>query len=739
MKSVTTNDDAPVVGGILEQRTIGDSETNLSAAATRDVAAARAFLNVLAEGEQVTFQTFEDTPQKRPELAEIVHGDPDDGPLMQRLELLNHHGAGVFWTVNRTDGQGRRATNVTAVRALFVDLDGAPIGPVEQCAAEPHAVVESSPGRFHAYWLVSDCPLDKFRAAQASLAARFDGDASVIDLPRVMRLPGFIHNKGDPFVTTTRTLNVHAPYALADLAQRLGLNLSEQLKRAAGSHAISGAAIAPGGRHAHIERVFGSLNSAGLGVDAIEAALQAENATRCSPPLDSDDVSKTVRAMARRYSDQRGSNTRHQPTAEELDQQATEVRGWIASSALPMAQRLDALESIESPEWLSAMREAVGVIDRARGAAEAELPPLTRLSPEDLAQDPPPVIWHWRGLMPAGEVTLMPADGGVGKSYIALMLAASIATGAPLFGLATRPGKVLYYSGEDPACRVHRRIRSIADQAGLRLDEGLLADNLHLIDAVSDDKAKGPELYAEQREGHGPTPMYSRLLSYVRRHAIDVVIIDNASDAYDGNENVRSPVRGFVRSLAKLVRNNDGAVLLLAHVNKGTAQGARSGQEYSGSTAWSNSARSRIFVEAFGENRKTGYKCLRLSNQKHNDGVGAEPIELEWLPHEPLPKLLVPVQPAVAAIQRTNDMRAVLKLIYEYTERGEFVSAATTSRTHAGKLLRREPAFPKLTDPELFDLLRRAERDGLLRRETYKGGDRHARERWAVTAEGLAP
>ena len=95
----------------------------------------------------------------------------------------------------------RTAANVIRVRALFVDLDGAPISPVITSELPPDWVVQSSPERWHAYWQVDDCPHQDFGAAQAALAKRFDGDASVKDLPRVMRVPGFVHRKDAPFLS----------------------------------------------------------------------------------------------------------------------------------------------------------------------------------------------------------------------------------------------------------------------------------------------------------------------------------------------------------------------------------------------------------------------------------------------------------------------------------------------------------------------------------------------------------
>jgi putative DNA primase/helicase len=139
-----------------------------------------------------TFQTFDDDATRRSkDLARILHGSLARN--WDELCLLQVWGAGVFVTINETDFKGRAATNVVRVRALFVDLDGAPLP--ERFHAEPHIICESSPGRWHVYWKVEDCPLDEFSSLQKRLAAFYGGDPTVHDLPRVMRLPGFIHQK----------------------------------------------------------------------------------------------------------------------------------------------------------------------------------------------------------------------------------------------------------------------------------------------------------------------------------------------------------------------------------------------------------------------------------------------------------------------------------------------------------------------------------------------------------------
>lgn len=185
-----------------------------------------------------------------------------------------------------------------------------------------------------------------------------------------------------------------------------------------------------------------------------------------------------------------------------------------------------------------------------------------------------------------------------------------------------------------------------------------------------------------------------------------------------------------MRELAGLA-HVDRAVLLLAHVDKGTARGTAGGSDgYSGSTAWHNSARSRLYLSR----DKDG--ALLLEHQKHNLGSLREPLRLLW-PEGGIPQLDAPASGIVRAIGDQVDSKAILRLIHEFTVRGEFVGTATTSRTHAGKLLRGEPSFPhRLKDAALFDLLRQAERRAWIVRETFKGPDRKDRERWMVTPQG---
>ena len=158
------------------------------------------FVETLAPTGVLTFQTLAeglvDASTPKYSLNKILHGSLFEH--QSTLERLNARGAAVFLMVNEGDGYERTANCVQSVRALFVDLDGAPIEPVLECPLRPSIVVESSKDRFHAYWLVENVPLNAFREAQKALAERFNGDRVVCDLSRIMRVPGLWHRKKVP-------------------------------------------------------------------------------------------------------------------------------------------------------------------------------------------------------------------------------------------------------------------------------------------------------------------------------------------------------------------------------------------------------------------------------------------------------------------------------------------------------------------------------------------------------------
>jgi hypothetical protein len=179
-----------------------------------DIELAEHFLTLLdQEAESFTFQTFADSPEAKAQphlFAKIFHGSlKQHGPELQRQ---NQQGAGVFVTVNQTDLRGRKSENIQRVRAVFADTDGADLTPILSAKPEASFIVESSPGNAHPYWLTDGLPSSQFEGVQRRIAEKFGTDSSVTDLPRVLRLPGFYHRKGEPFMVRMMQENGGLPY-----------------------------------------------------------------------------------------------------------------------------------------------------------------------------------------------------------------------------------------------------------------------------------------------------------------------------------------------------------------------------------------------------------------------------------------------------------------------------------------------------------------------------------------------
>jgi hypothetical protein len=324
------------------------------------------------------------------------------------------------------------------------------------------------------------------------------------------------------------------------------------------------------------------------------------------------------------------------------------------------------------------------------------------------------------------------AHGGTGKSTLALMLGVCTALGRPLFGVDTEQCKGLFVSLEDGANIIRHRMAHICKTWAI--DPEQLRDRLLIVDGT-----EHPELFTAETRGPGETTSsYFELCKLVKSENIGLVVVDNASDSFGGDEIQRRQVRAFMRALAEVARLTDCAVLLLAHVDKNTSRNraADGGEAYSGSTAWHNSARSRLFLTR----GKDG--LLTLEHQKSNLGKMREPITLTWTDDD-LPMLASDMQDVPAFITsmqgRADDGLAValLKLIAEFESREQYCSPAVQARNNVHAMLKSEPAFLslKLRPDDTRRIVNQCQRAKWLSPLDYRGHGR-MHKRWMVTVEG---
>ncbi|MFZ4479911.1 MAG: AAA family ATPase [Rhodoferax sp.] len=356
------------------------------------------------------------------------------------------------------------------------------------------------------------------------------------------------------------------------------------------------------------------------------------------------------------------------------------------------------------------------------------------MSVHDVVTNPsPPPAFIWDDYLPRGNVALLGAHGGTGKSTIALMLTVCAVLGRQLFGADTAPCKAFFVSLEDGAHVVRHRLAHICRTWGI--DPEQLCDRLHIVDGTSN-----PELFAAETRGAGATTAtYAELHKLVQAEDVGLVVVDNASDAFGGDEIQRRQVRAFMRALAEVARLTDCAVMLLAHVDKTTSRNrtAQGGEGYSGSTAWHNSARSRLFLTRAEDGQ------LTLEHQKSNLGKCREPLALTW-PDGGLP-MLASDAPDISGFTdrmngRADDDRAIalIRLIAEFESRGQYCSPVATARNNVHALLRSEPAFQKLklNGDSTRRITNQCQRAKWVEPLDYRTDDRKSRQRWTVTSDG---
>ncbi|MGO3928150.1 AAA family ATPase [Rhodopseudomonas pseudopalustris] len=220
-----------------------------------------------------------------------------------------------------------------------------------------------------------------------------------------------------------------------------------------------------------------------------------------------------------------------------------------------------------------------------------EIEPLVSIDPTTWAgRTPPPREWVVDGWVPKGEVTLLYGDGGVGKSLLAMQFATCAAIGQPWLGQITRPSRVMGFFCEDSEDELFRRQTDInkalgidcADLANLRLFPRKHFDNVFA-------------LWDRQTGALKLQPVWHQLAGAAKEFGADVLIVDTIADVFAGSEIDRAQVSAFVKScLGRLAQEIGGSVLALGHPS---VSGRSSGQGTSGSTAWSNAARSRLYLE----------------------------------------------------------------------------------------------------------------------------------------------
>jgi AAA domain len=238
-----------------------------------------------------------------------------------------------------------------------------------------------------------------------------------------------------------------------------------------------------------------------------------------------------------------------------------------------------------------------------------------------------PAEWLIEGLWSTEAVGIIGGEPKCGKSFLALDLAVSVASGTPCVRrFPTREaGSVLLYAAEDAWHIVRQRLEGIACAAGVNF----ASLNVHVITVATLRLDRSEHQQALQTTVAHLQPKLLVLDPFVRLHAID--------------ENVAGEVAPLLAYLRSLQRHHHTAVALVHHARKGAAH-ERGGQALRGSSelhAWGDS---NLYLRRHSQN-------LYL-NIEHRAAPGIDRLQLTLKANPPALALeVVESSPAEARVE----------------------------------------------------------------------------------------
>jgi len=348
------------------------------------------------------------------------------------------------------------------------------------------------------------------------------------------------------------------------------------------------------------------------------------------------------------------------------------------------------------------------------------------ITPSDWDGKPVPEReWYIDDLIPMRQVTILYGDGGTGKSLLALQVSAAGAMGVTTLEMAPRPGRAFYLGAEDEAEEFHRRLIDITNGHGRTLAN--LSD-FRLVPLAGLDAL----LSVPDRNGTmTPTPLWKATADYAREFRPQIMVMDTVADLFGGDEIKRGQARQFVGMLKGLAIEIDCAVILLAHPS---VQGMQSGTGSSGSTGWSNSARSRLYLTR--PDSKDADSDLRiLKTMKSNYGtIGAE-LKMKW--HRGA-FVLDDGKPAPGSAMIAAKAERVFRDVLSALNRSGERVAKTKGVNYAPKIMAERPDAEGVTAKQLEAAMQRLLINGEVK-IVMEGPPTKLRQRLILTSEDFGP
>jgi hypothetical protein len=245
------------------------------------------------------------------------------------------------------------------------------------------------------------------------------------------------------------------------------------------------------------------------------------------------------------------------------------------------------------PEQVIGLAKTLGLVPTAPTPPRLELRHTTALAWQPIE----PRVDLVEGVIPERAIVLLYGDPGTMKTYLALTLAAAVASGVAWLGRQTQSGSVLVIDEESGEERLRWRMREVLNGMGL--------------------SGQTPPVYHVSMAGFDPCSAddLAWLIETVKTTGVRLVIIDALADISLGrNENSVGEMQPVFHALRQVVEATGCSILLVHHSNK-------LGQ-YRGTTALLAAVDLAIEAKAAREG------VITLRTEKNRDG-GAFTLTLE--------------------------------------------------------------------------------------------------------------
>jgi hypothetical protein len=485
--------------------------------------------------------------------------------------------------------------NATAVHTLWGDLDGTD---VPEGKFEPTAVVQSSPGKFHCYWRLTDpIPPQAAELLNKRLALEIGADPSGFDLTQLLRVPGTANYKyEDRPIVGVQALDASRTYSAGDL-DRILPPLPEAASKNGYTHEDEG------------------------GEPPVELGREALKVWRGEKPKAKDtgevDRSASLMKIGRTIYDA-GATRR---TVTEALKERDLTLGWKCyTNRADADKQYEAIANVLENEGRnryipiignrnSHSRSRIGdvnVNESENGSSHHPKKSLRAVSFVGRAK-PPPQEFVVEKIIPCGLATSFYGGGGLAKSVNVLHLGMSVAfVGVESWhGLEVMTCPVVYLDFEMSETVQLRRAKEIADGAGW----SDVPRGFHYVEAA----------------GYSAADVFSFALELVEEHGPALVIVDSFGFSMQGESERSADVLGYVRNYIQPLQDTGSHTLVVDHIARAIKGERAADKEAFGSVYKTNAMRSTVNVTGYAD-EDAGTVYATFTHRKNNVGPRLKPF-----------------------------------------------------------------------------------------------------------------